>query len=432
MMSEIELQSDTADRRHFLKLLAAAPVFAAIGTRSFAATLSTAGKRSFSDNIYTRIGVRPLINARGTWTYVSGSQELPETRRAAEEAAKYYVDMFELQAAVGRRLAALSGAESGMITSGSAGAIAVATAGCIAGTDPRNIWQLPETTGLKHEVVMMGGRSPFDSAIRSSGGKLVIAHTVDDLPKAITSQTAMVYTDWRDDKRLSQIIKITKQAGVPLFEDCADGLPPYSNFTHYLKLGADMVCFSSGKGLCGPQCSGVLLGPKKLIDAALANNNPWEGAVCRPLKVGREEIMGTLAAVEYWSRVDSAALNKEWYRRVARIQKLVTTVPGVTTSIRTPRYSNSYPTLTVVWDEQKFGLTVPQCAAMLRAGDPRIEVLTDSNPSGVLERLKSHGESEGQRHNPLQIVSMTLQPGEDLIVGNRLRQVLNKARKQAI
>lgn len=433
-MSERELQNSLNGRRSFLKLLAAAPLFATIGTRSIAATVASAmvpaGKRSFSDNIYTRLGVRPLINARGTWTYVCGALELPETRRATDEAARYFVDMFELQQGVGRHLAKLSGAESGMVTSGSAGAIAVATAGCIAGTDPKMIWQLPDTTGLKHEVVMMGGRSAFDSAVRLTGGKLVIAHTVDDLHAALTPQTAMVYTDWRDDDRLSRILKITKAAGVPLFEDCADGIPPYSNFTRFVKLGIDLICFSGGKGLCGPQAAGVLLGRKDLIDAALANNNPWEGAVCRPMKVGKEEIMGMLAAVDWWSHADLEALNKDWYSRVVRIQKLVDTVPGVTSNIEIPKGANSYPTLTVLWDEQKFGLTVAQCAAELRAGEPRIEVMSNNNPSGVLARLK-HGDEGGKHPNHLQIISMTLQPGEDLIVGNRLRQVLGKARKQS-
>ncbi len=432
MLSEREFQNSLSGRRSFMKLLAAAPLFATIGTRSLAATVKSAVTHSFSDNIYTRLGVRPLINARGTWTYLCGSLELPETRRSAEEASHYFVDLFELQAGAGRHLAKLSGAESGMVTSGSAGAMASATAGCIAGTDPKNVWQLPDTTGLKSEVIMMGGRSAFDSAIRLAGGKLVIAKTVDDLQPAINAQTAMVYTTWRDE-RIERILKITKPARVPVLLDDAAGIPPYENFTRYAKLGVDLFCFSGGKGLSGPQCSGVLLGRKDLIDAALANSNPWEGAVCRPMKVGKEEIMGMLAAIDYWSRADLVALNKEWQNRVERIQKLVQTVPGVTTNIAIPQDENSYPTLTVTWDETKFGLTVAQCDEQLRAGEPRIEVLTNSNPSGVLARIRNSDPNRQRRDRPnhLQIISMTMQPGEDLIVGNRLRQILDKARKQA-
>ena len=429
MLSDLDPENDPTGRRSFMKLMAAAPLFATIGARSAAAAVSkavaTPFKRNYSNNLYTEIGLRPLINGRGTWTYLTGSLELPSVREAAMEAANYFVDFFELQAAVGRRLAELSGAESGMITDGAAAAMASATAGCIAGTDPNRIWQLPDTTGLKGEVVMLGGRISFDSAIRGVGGKLVIAPTVNDLQSAITSQTAMVYTTFKDD-RLPNALKITRAAGVPLFVDDAAGIPPYENLTRFAKLGVDLYCFSGGKGLCGPQASGLLLGRKVLIDAALANSDPWEGAVCRPMKVGKEEIMGCLAALDYWSKADLAALNKEWQGRVERIAKLVDTVPGVTTSIATPTGGNSYPTITVNWDQTRFGLTVPECAQQLRDGEPRIEVLTNTNPSGVPYPGKP---TQANRPDALRIISMTLQPGEELIVGKRLREVLNKARK---
>ena len=348
-------------------------------------------------------------------------------RKAAEEASHHFVDMFELQKAAGRYLAKLSGAESGMVTSGSAGAIAVATAGCIAGCDPKNVWQLPDTTGLKGEVVMLGGRSAFDNAIRLCGAKLVIAPTVDSLKAAITPQTAMVYTTWKDE-RVPEVLKISKPAGVPVLLDAAAGIPPFENFTRFAKIGVDLYCFSGGKGFRGPQCSGILLGRQDLITAALANTCPWEGSVCRAMKVGKEEIMGILAGVDYWAQADSKALNKEWTSRVERIAKLVGTVPGVTTDIAIPASGNSYPTLTVQWDEQKFGLTIDQCAEQLRAGEPRIEVLTNNNPSLV---PAVSGREPRSKVSHLQIISMTLQDGEDLIVGNSLRRILNKARKQS-
>ena len=421
------------DRRHFIKLLAAAPLFATLGSRSLAGAVATTTGKTSSADVYTRLGVRPFINARGTWTYLSGSLELPEVRRAVEQAAEHFVDMFELQRGAGKRLAELSGAESGMVTSGSAGAMAVATAGCIAGSDANNIWQLPDTTGLKSEVVMLGGRSAFDSAIRIVGGKLVLAHGVQDLRSAITAQTAMVYTTWRDE-RLPQALTVARSAGVPLLLDDAAGIPPFENLTRYAKMGVDLYCFSGGKGLRGPQCSGILLGRKHLIDAALANNNPWEGSSCRPMKVGKEEIIGILAAVEYWAHADMDALNKEWQSRVERIATLVGTVPGVTTNIQIPQDGNSYPTLTVTWDEKRFGLTVAQCDQQLRAGEPRIEVLTNTNPS-LVPVVREGDEPKGKRKeqpNQLQIVSMTLRAGEDLTVGNRLRQILSAARKQAV
>lgn len=410
-----------------MKWAAAAPVLGAIAWQEMTRKLNAA--TTGASNVYERIGVRPLINARGTWTYLSGSLIMPEVREAMDAASRQFVDLFELQAGVGKRLAALSGAESAMITSGSAGAMAAATAACIAGSDPENIWRLPDTTGLKSEVVMLGGRIAFDSAIRLAGGKLVVVKTLEELPAAIHSQTAMVYTTWRDD-RLAKALEITRSAKVPLLLDDAAGIPPFENLSRYAKLGVDLYCFSGGKGMRGPQCAGVLLGRKDLIDAALKNYNPYEGAVCRPMKVGKEEIMGMLAAIETWQKLDVNALNREWNARVQRIAKLVNTVPGVTTNIYVPEEGNSYPTLRVEWDEQKLGLTVAECDQKLRDGHPRIEVLTNSNPSMV--PAVHEGGDDDKKHkappNRLEIVSMTLENGEDLIVGRRLRAILSGAR----
>jgi seryl-tRNA(Sec) selenium transferase len=413
----------------FMRWVAASPVLGAVAWQNFANRLlgATAGN---AGNVYERIGVRPCINARGTWTYLSGSLMLPEVRRAMEAASLQFVDMFELQRAVGKRLSALSGAESAMVTSGAAGAMAAATAACIAGSDPAKIWQLPDITGLKHEVVMLGGRIAFDSALRLTGGKLILVEKLEDLPAAINDQTAMVYTTWRDD-RLPRALDMTRRAKVPFLLDDAAGIPPLDNLSRYAKMGVDLYCFSGGKGLRGPQCAGVLLGRKDLIDAALANTNPWEGAVCRPMKAGKEEIIGMLTAIEAWQKIDIDAMNREWNFKVQRIAKLVETVPGVTTEIYVPKEGNSYPTLRVMWDEQKFGLTVAQCDEQLRAGQPRIEVLTNSNPSMVAAVREGNDPKHEPPKNQLEIISMTLQTGEDLIVARRLREILNGARTKA-
>ena len=340
MSPESELQNS---RRSFMKLLAAAPLFVSLGARSLASTVaaSAAGiiptsPRDWNNNIYTRFGIRPIINCRGVFTYLTASVELPQVRKAAEEASHFFIDIYELHDKVGRYLAKMSGAEYGMITSGSAGSISAAVAGCIAGSDPKNIYQLPDTTGMKGEVIIMGGRSPWDSCIRLTGAKLIVAPTVNDLHSAMTSQTAMIYTTWHDDDRINQILKISKPAGVPLMVDQAAGIPPYSNFTRYAKLGVDLFCFSGGKGLMGPQVSGLLLGRKDLIVAALYNCAPWEGSICRPMKVGKEEIMGCLAALDYWSKADYDAISKEWQRRMERLAKMVETVPGVQHFDQTP------------------------------------------------------------------------------------------------
>ena len=228
------------------------PCLLRLGARSFASAVAATAKtpgsnESFSNNIYTRLGVRPVINCVGTWTYLTASLELPEVRAACEAASHYFVDLFELQAAAGRRLAELSGAESGMVTSGSAGAISAGTAACIAGSDPKKIYQLPDTTGMKGEVAFLGPRTPWDSCIRLAGAKLVVAPTVDDLPGALTSQTAMVYTTWGDE-RLQKILKIAKAAGVPVFLDQAGHIPPYSNLTTPGKDGRRSFLYQRWKG----------------------------------------------------------------------------------------------------------------------------------------------------------------------------------------
>jgi uncharacterized pyridoxal phosphate-dependent enzyme len=411
-------------RRTLLKWASAAPVFGAI---AFDALWEKA-KGATTGNIYSRIGVRPFINARGTWTYLSGSLELPEVRAAKQEAAKHFVDIFELQRAAGKRLAELSGAESGMVTSGAAGAMASAAAACMAGTDPARIWQLPDTTGMKGEIVIHGGRSAFDSALRLTGAKLIVTHTTEQLEAALGPNVAMVYTTMLGE-RLHQALAITKKAGVPMLLDDAAGIPPIENLRVYSKLGVDLYCFSGGKGLSGPQCSGLLLGRKDLIDAALANTSPWEGAVCRAMKVGKEEVMGCLAAVEAWTKMDLGALNRLWEQRVKRIAALVETVPGVTTDIKIPEDGNRYPTLTVHWDEAGWKFSVADCDKQLRDGEPRIEVLTASNPSYVTALIEKDPKTPRQNH--LQIISMTMQSGEELIVGRRLREILNTARKNA-
>jgi uncharacterized pyridoxal phosphate-dependent enzyme len=420
------------NRRTWLKWAAAAPVYGVIAARAATESLAAAAGSTAAGGVYRRLGVRPFINARGTWTYLSGSLELPEVRRAMDDAARHFVDIFELQQAAGRKLAGLSGAESGMVTSGAAGAMAAAAAGCMAGTDPEKVWRLPDTSGMKNEVVMLGGRSAFDSAIRLTGARLVLAGSIDDLPNALNDRTAMVYTTWLGE-RLTAALAVTKKAGVPLLLDDAAGIPPIENLTSYAGMGIDLFCFSGGKGLCGPQCSGILLGRKDLIDAALAQCSPWEGAVCRAMKVGKEEIVGVLAAVEAWTRLDLAALNKQWSRRVERIARLVETVPGVTTSITIPEGGNSYPTLTVSWDQEAFGFTVADCDRELRAGDPRVEVLTSSNPSFVPaahEGMQAGRKPSEPRPDRLQIISMTMKDGEELIVGRRLRDILNHASRK--
>jgi seryl-tRNA(Sec) selenium transferase len=420
-----------ASRRSFVKLLAAAPLLSQIAARGLYAQAASAIGKDPRQNVYTRLGVKTVINCRGTWTYLSGSLEFPEVRQAQLEASEYFVNMLELQRAVGRRLSELTGAESGIITSGSAGAMAAATAGCMAGTDDKYIWQLPDTTGLKHEVIMVGGRSAFDSAIRLTGAKLVLTYSPEELANAINENTAMIYTTDLGEK-LQKVLAIAKDRKIPMLLDDAAGIPPADNAKLYARMGIDLYCFSGGKGLCGPQCSGLLLGRKDLIEAALLNSSPREGAVCRPMKVGKEEVIGCLTALETWLSLDEKKLYAEWNGRVDRIRKLVETVPGVKTDTYVPDDGNRYPTLKISWDQQAWRYSISDCVQELRAGDPVIEVLGADNPSlvrAVREGQPNRKEHKGPDH--IELVSMTIKPGEEIIVGQRLRAILGAAQKKS-
>ena len=422
-----------ASRRSFVKLLAATPLLTQIAARDLYAQAASAVGKDPRQNVYKRLGVKTVINCRGTWTYLSGSLEFPEVRQAQLGAARYFVNVIDLQRAVGRRLSELTGAESGIVTSGSAGAMAAATAACIAGTDDKKIWQLPDTTGLKHEVVMAGGRSAFDSAIRLAGGKLVLVYSPEELANALGENTAMIYTTDLGDK-LQKELAIAKDHKIPLLLDDAAGIPPADNAKLYARMGIDMYCFSGGKGLSGPQCSGLLLGRKDLIEAALMNSNPREGAVCRPMKVGKEEIIGCLTALEVWLKMDEKKIYAEWNGRIDRIRKLVDTVPGVKTDTYIPDDGNRYPTLKVSWDQEGWHYSINDCVQELRSGDPVIEVLGPDNPSlvtAVREGNPNPTRKERKAPDHIELISMTIQPGEEMIVGQRLRAVLGAAQKKA-
>ena len=418
-------------RRSFIKLVAAAPLLSRIAARDLYAQAATAIGKDPRQNVYTRLGVKTVINCRGTWTYLSGSLEFPEVREAQLEAAQHFVNMLELQRGVGRRLAELTGAESGIVTSGAAGAMAAAAAACIAGADDKNIWQLPDTTGLKHEVIMVGGRSAFDSAIRLTGAKLVLVYSAEELANAINESTAMIYTTDLGEK-LGQELSIAKGRKVPMLLDDAAGIPPADNAKLYAKMGIDLYCFSGGKGLRGPQCSGLLLGKKDLIEAALMNCSPREGAVCRPMKVGKEEIIGCLTALETWLKLDEKKLYAEWNGRVDRIRKLVDTVPGVKTDVYVPEDGNRYPTLKVAWDQEAWKFSIADCVQKLRANNPVIEVLGTDNPSlvtAVREGNPKPTAKERKAPDHIELVSMTIKPGEEIIVGQRLRAILRAAQQ---
>ena len=393
---------------------------------------------SFHANVYTRLGVQPFINANLPFTFLSATVVWPEVRRAIDEAAHYMVDVVELQRAVGRRLSEISGAESGMVSSGAAGSMALATAACIAGTDPEKIWQLPDTTGLKDQVIMWGGRSIFDSALRLVGGKPVVISSLNALRRAINDKTAMLCTGYSadpdpvDPPPLSEMVSICRSAGIPIFVDAAGGIPPIDNIQRYARMGVDLYGFSGGKGLRGPQASGLLLGRQPLIDAALANATPVEGAICRAMKVGKEEIIGCMAALEKWLTIDLDGLYDEQTKTLEKIAAFVESLPDVESKIELRTGSNRFMQLTLTWDEDAFGLTVDECGKELREGDPPISVLCGYNPYVTRVRefatpASPDGKPLRVESGPLTVFSLSLQPGEEQIVGSRLRDVFKAA-----
>ena len=300
----------------------------------------------------------------------------------------------------------------------------------MAGTDDKYIWQLPDTTGLKHEVIMVGGRSAFDSAIRLTGAKLVLAYSPEELANAINENTAMIYTTDLGEKlqRNWRSRKITR------FRCCWTMPPAYHPPTTPGSTPGWGLTFTPSraeKGFAGP-VQRLASGPKRLVEAALLNCSPREGAVCRPMKVGKEEVIGCLTALETWLKLDEKKLYAEWNGRVDRIRKLVETVPGVKTDIYIPEDGNRYPTLRVSWDQQAWGFSLVR----LRAGVAPERTGHRSRRGGQSKSRDggSRRQSEPERtKNPdhIELVSMTIQPGQEVIVGQRLRAILGAAQKKS-
>src|SRR3984893_6663101 len=339
------------------------------------APLSAAPPRVTGPDPYTRIGVRPFINTTATLTINGGSQMLPEVIATIEQASHYHVNLDELMDKVGNQLAKLLQVGWGMVTAGAASAATHATAGCIAGTDPEKMQRLPNLEGLKNEVIMpRESRNVYDHATRTLGVKIIEVNSVDELQSALSRRTAMVQVlgsyFGHSKFGLKEVAPIARKAGVPIFIDAAAGYLIVPN--PYIAMGADMVAYSGGKIIRGPQTAGLLVGRKDLIRAAWANSAPHH-AFGRSSKVSKEEIVGMLAAVETWrTRLDVQTQFREWESWYAHITEQLTKVPGVRTQMRGPARGGPFPTLEVDWDPNKIGLTAGELGRMLLDGEPRI------------------------------------------------------------
>jgi uncharacterized pyridoxal phosphate-dependent enzyme len=417
-------RSSRRSRRRFLQLTSAGSVIS-LGIPRAAAANKT---KSSADSIYAELGVRTLINGRGVATFYSGTLIPPEVHRAMERASEHYVEIIELQKAVGARLARYAGTEAAMVCSGSAACIAQATAACIAGTDPDRIGRLPDTTGMKNEVIVTQ-RSVWDRSIALVGAKLVVAGSLQELESAINQNTAMMEIEYGDERsvKLKDAIAVCKERGIPFMLDAAAVCPPFERLQTLSSLQPDLFCVSGGKGLFGPQCSGVLFGRKPLIDAALRNGSPYEGSICRPMKVGKEEIIGVLVAFEWSSKRDYKADCKVWESRLQHIVDELATIPGVRAQIYYRTVGNEVPYLALSWDEKGFGFTAQDCVDALRKGDPQIEVMGGTYREVVqtgAEPPFKESPHPGEPQRLLAIASNTLQTGEEKIIARRLREIL--------
>ncbi|MCC7008518.1 MAG: aminotransferase class V-fold PLP-dependent enzyme [Acidobacteria bacterium] len=378
-------------------------------------------------NVYEAIGVRPFVNCRGTLTVLGGNIELPEVQAAKTRANLQHAQLDEVMHAVGQRLAELTGAEWGMVSAGCAAAMSHATAACVAGGNPDRHVRIPNLEGFaKDEVIIPGSsRNVYDAAIRAVGVRIVEVDTPDELERAIGPRTAMIYIFAKPENEsgpmgTEAIAAVAKRHDVPVLVDAAAEVLTIPNL--HLQRGATLVAYSGGKFIRGPQSAGLLLGRKDLVQAAWVHSAPHHG-YARAMKVGREEMIGMLVAVESWAARDHEAQWRDWIARCRFIADRVSTIAGVTTNLRTEPggRSNRSPQLTVRWEAQKLGLTGADVVQLLDSTDPRI-------------LLSASGGNGGRGGGPplagdtgIALVPSTMAPGDEKIVADRLAAVLSAA-----
>ncbi|MBM3801465.1 MAG: aminotransferase class V-fold PLP-dependent enzyme [Acidimicrobiia bacterium] len=413
------------NRRQFLGKTAVVSAVAHLlpGARPASGLRAAAG---FPQNhIYAKLGVRPVINGLATATRVGGSLMPPEVVAAMEEAGKYFVSLPELHEKAGRRLAQLIGVEAALVTTGAAGSMTLGTAACVTGADPQKISRLPDTSGMKNEIIMQKShRSGYEQQMLLVGTKIIEIETREQLESAITPRTAMLFFlnigDPNGQIKRAEWVAIGKKHAIPTFNDAAADLPPKSRLSEYVKMGFDLVGFSGGKGLHGPQCSGLLLGRKDLVDAARINASPWGGTIGRGMKVGKEEIMGLLAAVERYLKIDHEAERRELEGRIREITQVLSSIKGLKTEIYVPEIANHVPHLAIEWNRTQLKMTSQDVSEQLLKGEPSIE-LAGRNWG---RHKPKNAEPENPELQGLTVCVWTLRPGEPKIVARRLHEIL--------
>jgi D-glucosaminate-6-phosphate ammonia-lyase len=389
------------DRRRFFQWLSGLPLLGSLGCGT---------RRGARRDFWRELGIRPIINGAGSYTMFTGSLMRPEVLETIAATAGEYVRLVEVQQAVGKRIASLLGCEAAMVSSGAAAALTLGTAACITGKNPDFIQRIPDTTGMKNQVIIQKThRFPYDHMVRNCGVRLVEVETREELEKAISPATALMLflnkAEPQGQVKMEEFVAIGKKHGVPTFNDAAADVPPIEYLLKPIRLGFDLVTVSGGKGIRGPQSAGLLLGRKDLIEAALLNTAPHSDTMGRSCKVNKEEIVATMVALESFLKEDHQVNWREWERRVETIAKIVSAVPGVKSEPFIPQIANEVPHLRVDWDREEIRLTPQEVMQQLRDGEPSIE-LVPGPQAGV------------------EIAAWTLKPGEAEVVGERLRAIL--------
>ena len=332
--------------------------------------------------VYRDIGVRPIITASGSTTMYGGSRLRPEAMGVMNKAATVMVHLEELNREAGKVIADVTGAEAGLVTSGAAGGLLLQAAACMAGADPAKMYRLPDSEGMRNEIVIQNShRFSYDQAYRAAGARLVgvgdgRSCTPWELESAIGDRTAAVaylvapFTS-RRALPLDQVIEVAHAKGVPVIVDAASRLPPRENLRRFIAQGADMVIFSGGKGIRGPQGTGVLCGRADLIEAAAANGSP-NRFIGRSMKVAKEEIVGLVTALRLFVDEDEDAETREYTRLCQKVVDALIEVPGIGVSVEHDDYDYHLPTAVIRMSRDWAGPTVDEIATRLQDGDPPI------------------------------------------------------------
>jgi uncharacterized pyridoxal phosphate-dependent enzyme len=370
-------------RRNILKGLTLLPLASGLVSKAAAAAspdATSAGKTgpgTTDRDLFKELGVTPVINASVTMTFLSGSLMLPEVLAAINSTSHDFADMYELQDKVGAKIAEMLQVESAMVTSGASCAILLSTAACITGLDPEKIRQLPNLPGPRSEVIMQKThRYLFDQAVTTTGAKIIEVEGADEMEKAINERTVMaLFFNAAGSSSIphSDFVAIAKRHHIPTLLDAAADVPPVENLFKYQKMGFDLVTFSGGKMIRGPQSAGLLFGRKDLITAARANHSPNEAPIGRPMKVNKEEMFGMYAALKAYLERDHKKEWEEWLQRTKHIGSQLETLPSITTETYVdPGPANAFPSLHVKWDQSKIRISPRQVVTALKSGTPSV------------------------------------------------------------